>query len=177
MMKKLSILLLTILLLCGCGNASISNGKISISGYKTLKISKEASEDENKLEDAIWEALVSCTTVKKIPEKDLEDKKEQLEAEYGALSYYKGLTAEEYILEKTGKSTEELAIWKLTKKYAIELLAEKEKLAIDSERYQEMLEEAADDTDPQEYETMYGKEDLMEQFQEQEVLEFLMKYM
>lgn len=174
--KLLSLLLLIAVILSGCSDDSISNEKIIIHQYKQLNINKEKMIKESEYEKVIWEALVSQTTLKKIVEDDLEAKKENLATEYGALSYYKGLTAEEYILQKTGMSMDELARWQLTKKYAIELIVEKEKLNIDSDEYKKLLEKEAGDMDVKEYEALYNEGELMEKFLEERVLNFLIKY-
>lgn len=174
--KLLSLLLLIAVILSGCSDDSISNEKIIIHQYKQLNINKEKMIKESEYEKVIWEALVSQTTLKKIVEDDLEAKKENLATEYGALSYYKGLTAEEYILQKTGMSMDKLARWQLTKKYAIELIVEKEKLNIDSDEYKKLLEKEAGDMDVKEYEALYNEGELMEKFLEERVLNFLIKY-
>lgn len=168
------IVVISLLGLCaGCGKKEISNDTITIQKYKELEVA-EASDGE-VTEDMVWGALLEECTVEEFPADDVTSLVEQLQTEYGYAAYYKGMTAEGLIKEKTGMTAEELAKEQLRKEYAIQLIAEEEDLLIDAEEYEKLLKEAAGDTDSSEYESMFGKETLMKQFQEEKVLDFLME--
>lgn len=176
MRKKIvyGIMVLGLLGLCaGCGNKKISNDTFTIQKYKGLEVAKE-SDGEVK-EDKVWEALLEECTIEEFPADDVTNLVEQLQTEYGYVAYYKGMTADELIKEKTGMTAEELAKEQLRKEYAIQLIAKEEDLTIDEEEYDKLLKKAAGDTDSSEYESMFGKETLMKQFQEEKVLDFLME--
>lgn len=160
-------------LLAGCGNKEIANDVITISRYKGLEVKEQ--DNPEILEENVWDALLAECTVNEYPTEDLANRMEELRTEYGYVAYYKGKTAEELIKEKTGLSAEELAKEQLKKEYAVGLIAEAEELTLDSDEYEQQLKTAAGDMDPTEYEAMFGQEELMKQFQEEQVLEFLIE--
>lgn len=127
MRRKILVLLVTtvtMMTFVGCGNKAISNDIISISQYKGLEVDADKNDDDFK--EQVLEALLDNCEVKEFPKEELEDRIEQLTIEYGYVAYYKNITAEELILEKTGLSVEELAKEELTKEYALALIAETE---------------------------------------------------
>lgn len=126
-MKKIIVGICLVLLvgsLVGCKGKSIANDQIVISQYKGLKV--EADEHDDDFKEQVIEALLANCEVKEFPKEELTERIEQLTVEYGYVAYYKNITAEELILEKTGLSVEELAKKELTQEYAFALIAETE---------------------------------------------------
>lgn len=126
-MKKIIVVICLVLLvgsLAGCKGESIANDKIVISQYKGLKV--EADENDDDFKEQVLEALLDNCEIKEFPQEELKERIEQLTIDYGYVAYYKNITAEELILEKTGLSVEELAKKELTKEYALALIAETE---------------------------------------------------
>ena len=73
-------------------------------------------------------------------------------------------------------TTEELAKEQLKKKYAVQLIAEEEKLNLTQEEYEYRLAKRAEENriaDAQAYESMFGYDKLSEIFLEERVMEFL----
>ena len=126
-MKKIFMSICLVLLLgslTGCKDKNISNDTITISHYKRLEV--EADEKDDDFKEQVLEALLDNCEIKEFPQEELKERIEQLTIDYGYVAYYKNITAEELILEKTGLSVEELAKKELTKEYALALIAETE---------------------------------------------------
>ena len=171
--KKLILLVVVMaIVIGGCGK--ISDERITISGYKGLKVEKKAEDFESD----VWKALLESCTVDKYPEEELNGLIEELEQQYSYVAYYEGQTASELIEERHGMTTEELAKEQLKKEYAIELIAETEDLTLSSKEYEEQLAKEAEAnglSNAEEYESMFGQEELMKMFLEERVLSFLVE--
>lgn len=172
-MKKNILMTFIILLfgtLSGCGSNKISNDRIIISDYGNWKFDKGA-EDE-----MIWQALLEKCTVKTFPQEELSQRVDELNAQYEYVAYYEGKEASELIEEIHNKTTEELAKEQLTKEYAITLIAETERIVLTDEKYEKKLKIRAEqngmDT-AEEYESLFGREQLYANFLEESVLEVL----
>ena len=173
-MKK-SFLFMCILLLVmtaagGCGKGEISNDIVSIRVYKGLEVAEPSDSEQ------VWEALLNNCTVEEYPEEELNDLVKELETQYRYAAYDEGKTASELIEEIHGMTTEELAKEQLKKKYAVQLIAEEEKLNLTQEEYEYRLAKRAEENgiaDAQAYESMFGYDKLSEIFLEVRVMEFL----
>lgn len=175
-MKQKVLRLLTVALVAtissGCSNGAVSNEIITISSYKGLEV-KQPVEEEN-----VWNALLDNCTVAQYPQKELETLISQLETEYSYAAYYQNKTASDLIEEIHGMTMEEFAKEQLKKTYAIALIAEKEGLNVTLQEYEEELEKLAESagfSEPQEYESMYGQEEVMANILEERVLKVLVK--
>lgn len=174
------VLIVSVVWLIGCGNKGIANDIISISQYKGLEVSELTSggELDNEYKEKVWNALLTNCYVQEYPKEELETLVDELKTQYSYVSYYSDKDAEKLIEEAQGMTVEEFAEVQLKKKYAVELIAEKEKMILTEEKYQDKLEELALTNgieSPEEYEQMFGYEELYERFQEEMVLEFLIE--
>ena len=152
--------------LMGCGR-EISNEVINIQKYKGLVVEDVTDSD------SVWQALLEHCTVEEYPKEELEMLKEELDIQYG---YIANKTAEQVIRENYDMTLDDFAKEQFKKQYAITLIAEKEGLLVDDKAYEEELKKRAESngfTDAQEYEDMYGKEELSTMMLEERVLEFL----
>lgn len=169
MKRGYAIVLIILLLgtnLTGCGNA-VSNEVINIQKYKGLVVEDVTDSD------SVWQALLEHCTVEEYPKEELEMLKEELDIQYG---YIANKTAEQVIRENYDMTLDDFAKEQLKKQYAITLIAEKEGLLADDKAYEEELKKRAESngfTDTQEYEDMYGKEELSTMMLEERVLQFL----
>lgn len=171
---------MSMIVFSGCGSDSISNELITINQYKKLEVDVP-SDDEDELaikeyEDTIWDELLANCVVEEYPQEELEKVIEELETQYSHASYYRGMKASELIEEIHGMTVEEYAKEQLKKEYAVALIAEEEGLTLTSEEYEEELEKLAKKNDvdsSDEYEDMYGYEELYQTFLEERVMDFL----
>ena len=148
--------------------------RITINGYKGLKVDKKTEDFESD----VWKALLENCTVDKYPVEELNGLIEELEQQYSYVAYYEGQTASELIEERHGMTTEELAKEQLKKEYAIELIAEAEDLTLSAKEYEEQLAKEAEAnglSDAEDYESMFGEEELEKMFLEERVLNFLLE--
>ena len=174
MKRRIMSLLLSsmlVLVIIGCGSDGISDDMISINKYKELSI----EADGVKRDEVVWNALLKHCELMEYPEEELQSLIEELERQYGYASHYRDMTASELIEEKHGMSIEELAKERLKKKYAISLIAEQEHLEVSEAQYEKWISKKAKENglgSAEEYESMFGEEELRQLFLEERVYEF-----
>lgn len=165
--------------LAGCENKKISNDIISINQYVGLEVNEPPDEDDaqivSEFEKDIWDELLANCTVKAYPKEELENLIHELKVQYSYVIHDDGSTSSELIRKIHGMTVEELAKEQLKKKYAVELIAEKEGLTLTNLEYKTELAKRAKDNgiSSTEYENMFGYEKLYEEFQEERVMAFL----
>lgn len=185
-MKKMCFILLIIILSaialasCESEKASISNDFITINQYMdlevTIPVDEDNEQDVKKFESKIWETLLDNCIVKEFQQEELESLIQEIETQYSYVTYFGNKNVSDLIEEIHGMTVEELAKEQLKKKYAIELIAENEDLLLSDKEYNKELAKRARENeveDVQEYENMFGREQLYSTFLEERVLEFL----
>lgn len=184
-MKKKAIILggimLSALMFTGCGKA-ISNDMIAIKQYKKLEVSRPKDENnysENvAFKDNIWKALIEQCTLKEYPNEEMEQLTEQLRLEYSYV-VTEHSNPEELIEEIHGMTVEKLAEQELKKRYAIQLIAEKEGLTLTDKEYQKELEKDAktNGMTSDEYESLLGRNKQYQMYLEERVLGYLKEHL
>ena len=183
MKRKSLILLITILsvvILVGCKGEEISNEFIIINQYIGLEVTMPTDEnneqDNEKFEREIWEAVLDNCIVIEFQQGELESLIQEIETQYSYVTYFEDKNVSDLIEELHGMTVEEFAKEELKKRYAIELIAENENLLLSDKDYNKELEKRARENeveDVQQYENMFGREQLYRTFLEERVLEFL----
>ena len=169
--------------LVSCGNKKISNDRISIDQYVGLEVNAPLNEDDAQIvseyEKDIWDKLLANCTVKEYPEDELENLIHELNVQYSYVVREDGSTSSELIQKIHGMTAEELAKEQLKKKFAVELIGEKEGLILTDSEYETELAKRAEDNGigSAEYENMFGYEKLHERFQEERVMDFLKEHL
>ncbi len=141
---------------------------------KELQVSNEATR-ETAIKDAAWAALTENCVVKDYPQEKLEQAIEEAKSNYSFFAMLYGMDVDAY-LEAAGIDIEKEAKDAISKEYAIQLIAEKEKLTVSKEKYEEKLKELANiqgATDLEQFEKDYGKENIEKALLEELVGEFL----
>lgn len=183
MKRKSLILLITILsvvILVGCKGEEISNEFIIINQYIGLEVTMPTDEnneqDNEKFEREIWEAVLDNCIVIEFQQGELESLIQEIETQYSYVTYFEDKNVSDLIEELHGMTVEEFAKEELKKRYAIELIAENENLLLSDKDYNRELEKRARENeveDVQQYENMFGREQLYRTFLEERVLEFI----
>ena len=110
---------------------------------KQLEESNQASA-ESAMEDAVWEKLLENCVVEKYPEGQVENFVASVEEQYGEYAAQNDMTATElFQMYYNNMTPEEYVKYMVKLEYAIELIAEKEKLTLTAKEYEEGLEEYA----------------------------------
>lgn len=183
-MRKMSFTLLIIILsvvtLAGCQSKKISNDFIVIEQYIGLEVAVPVDgankQGFEEFEEKIWETLLDNCIVKEYQQDELESLIQEIKTQYSYVTYFENQNVSDLIEEIYGMTVEEFAKEQLKKRYAIELIAENEDLLLSDKEYNRELEERAKENrieDVQEYENMFGREQLYRTFLEERVLEFI----
>lgn len=141
---------------------------------KELQVSKEAAR-ESAIMDAVWETLAKNCVVKEYPKKQLEKAIEEVKRRYSFHAMLYGMDVDTY-LEVSQIDVQKEAKAVLSKEYAVELIADKEKLTISQEQYEAKLKELANMhgyADLEQMETDYGKGNVEKELLEEMVGKFL----
>ena len=110
---------------------------------KQLEELNQASA-ESAMEDAVWEKLLENCVVEKYPEGQVENFVASVEEQYGEYAAQNDMTATElFQMYYNNMTPEEYVKYMVKLEYAIELIAEKEKLTLTAKEYEEGLEEYA----------------------------------
>lgn len=109
---------------------------------KQLEESNQASAD-SAMEEAIWQKLLENCVVSKYPDGQVEEFVANVEAQFSAYAAQNNMTAEELFKMYYGMTPEDYVKNSVKMEYAIELIAEKEKLTLTVEEYDKGLEEYA----------------------------------
>lgn len=163
---------------------AIVGSETTVEEYKqTVKEDLEVSNAEtaeSSFENGVWTALINNCTVKKYDDEKLESWITVINDSYSMYASLYGMETDDYLNTYYGVTCEDLAKEQMCWEYAVELIAEKEKLTVSLEEYEERLTEEATQygyEDPAEYETAYeeayGEGKLEEYFLQQKVMEWL----
>lgn len=128
---------------------------------------------------AVWEELVANCEVKKFPEGKVDEYVSNLKEEYSYYAQMYGMEVEELFKQMYGTSIEEIAKKTATQELAIELIAEKEDLALTDKDYDAGVKDLAAQygyEDIEEFETAYGKEGIRQALLQEKVGDFLVKH-
>lgn len=159
---------------------SVSKKSKTVDEYKKevkkLLEKDSAASYEYSVETAVWEKIMSNTEVKKYPEKEVSETKENWIKQYQTAAEYYGMEYETFVEEQMGMAVEdfekqiETAVKDTIKeKMAVKAIADKEKIKLDDETYKKELKNIASD---------YGYEDtatLKEAVEEEELKEEALK--
>lgn len=135
-----------------------------------------AESEKQLLEQELWEALLKQCTVKEYPKKRLKEEKDLLKNQYSLEAMMIGMSVDEY-LKATNKNLEATAKAKICQEYAVELIAEKEKIEISDKLYKEKLTEYAmrdGYTDAKQYEKDCGKDNIIRVMKQEQVVQIMM---
>lgn len=163
----------------------LNGSEITVDEYK--KKERENLEKSNKesaesaLEQNLWQALVEQCIVETYDKDDLTAKKEEIENRYGTIAGYYSMDTESFVQTYYGLTVENMAKELLKQSYAVELIAEKEKLTVSDKDYTNGLKKYAeesgyDSSDAeklQEFEEMVGKETIKQQLLQEKVSKVL----
>lgn len=183
MRKRIAILfigLTMLFVLSGCGK--ISNDVLTIKKYKGLdleQVKKIAKESDAELEESIWEVLIQNCEVKVYPKDKVDEYTEELKSQYSAAASMYDVKEEQLIKEDYGISLDKLVQNRICKELAVELIAEKEEIAVTDKEYEEGLERYAkeyDYQDAEKFESFVGKDNLRNKLLQEEVTEFLLSH-
>lgn len=161
----------------------IGTSATTIEEYKE-QIRKDLEESnketvKKQLEEAVWKALSENCVVKEYPKDKLEELTTNIETQ---LSYYasmSGMDVEEVAQIMYGMSIEDMAKEMICQEFAVELIAEKEKMVITAEIYEEKLQEYATQyaiDDVTEFEEIVGEDTVKQTILQEMVAEFLMEH-
>lgn len=142
------------------------------------KSNKESTDAYNKqqLQSAVYAALLEQCVVSDYPEDELEESIEDATEYYTSMAEYYGTTLEE-LTATYGIDIEDEAKAPLRFKYAVQLIAEVEKIEVTDELYKEKLTQYAEKqglTEAQ-MEEEYGEEDIRAAIIEELVMDFLVE--
>lgn len=134
---------------------------------------QEAAESE--FLSKVWNALLENCVVEEFPEADLEEMITEIEAQYGTVASMYGVDVDTFIQQYYGITEQEMAENLLKQRYAIELIAEKEKITLTVAEYEEELEEYATrwGYTAEEMEELVGHDELEMMFIQERVGEWL----
>lgn len=109
---------------------------------KSLETSNKEAADSEFL-SKVWNALLENCVVEEFPEADLEEMLSEIESQYGSVASMYGVDVDTFIQQYYGITEQEMAENLLKQRYAIELIAEKEKITLTVTEYEAELEEYA----------------------------------
>lgn len=143
------------------------------------KSNKETAE--SALEQNLWQALVEQCVVDSYDKEALSSKQSEVEQRYSTIASYYSMDVATFVQNYYGMSVENMAKELLKQEYAIELIAEKEKLTVTDEDYtaglKKYAEEAGyDSTDEEklkEFEEMVTKDVIKQQLLQEKVTAIL----
>ena len=119
------------------------------------KSNAETAETEN--EQKVWAALIENCVIDKYPEDKLEETISSIESEVSYVASMYDMSASEFVETYYGITSEEMAKNLMKQEYAIELIAEKEKLELTNDDYEKGLADLAE---------QYGYDDV-DEFEEE----------
>lgn len=163
----------------------LNGSEITVEEYKKKeranleKSNKETAESE--LEQNIWQALIEQCVVDNYDKDALSSKKTEVEQRYSTIASYYSMDVNTFVQNYYGMSVENMAKELLKQEYAIELIAEKEKLTVTDEDYKAGLKKYAeeagyDSTDEEklkEFEEMVTKDVIKQQLLQEKVTKVL----
>lgn len=135
---------------------------------------------EYSVETAVWEKVMENTTVKKYPEKEVDEKKKEWIKEYETAAEYYGVDYQTLIEEQMGMLLEDFenqidtAVKDVVKeKMVAEAIADRQNIKLDDKTYEKEMEEMAQDYDYPDVKSM--KEAVDEDTLKDEVLKNLVR--
>lgn len=139
-----------------------------------LILSNEQSA-ESRLTQSVWAVLLENCVVEKFPEDDMEEMLEEIEAQYSNVATYYSMDVDTFIQQYYGVTQQKMAENLLKQQYAIELIAEKEKITLTVEEYEEELAAYAERWGyaAAEMEEILGHDELEKMFIQEKVGQFL----
>lgn len=160
----------------------ISDTSTTVEEYKTqVKEDLITSNEETAayaLEQKVWAALVENCEVTEYPQEQVDQYVASLTSQYEYYAAMYGMETEDFIVQYYGVSSERIAKDNICKEYAIELIAEKEKIVITAEDYEKGLAEYAAQygyDDVEEFEKLIGEESIKKELLAGRVGEFLVE--
>lgn len=144
---------------------------------KDLQKSNEETAKSN-LEQLVWAALIENCVIENYPEDKLSEVTSEIESQFSYFASMYGTDVDTLIQNYYGVSLDEMAKNMIKQEFAIELIAEKEKLTLSDEDYEKGLAEYAEQygyDDVKEFEEMAGKEEVEKMLQQKKVGDFLVE--
>ena len=120
---------------------------------------------ESSIEGLVWEALVEQCVVKAYPQDEVDEFLSYVDTQLAEVAKENKTTPAEYFEQYYQMTPEKYIKNTIKVKYAIELIAEKEKLTLTAKEYEDGLAEAAENagvTDVKEYEKQVGGREAIE---------------
>lgn len=132
---------------------------------------------QSELEQRVCEALIEKCEVKEYPKDKIEKYTDEITSQFSQYASVYGMKVEEVVEQFYGVSLKQKVKEMICLEYAIELIAEKEKLTITTKNYEADLEKLVAQynyDDLKEFEKAMGKEKLEKIILQRRVVEFLM---
>lgn len=140
---------------------------------------KKSNEETAKstLQGNVWDALMKKCEVKKYPEDKMKEMTDNVNNQYASMAQMYGMkSAEELIQQAYGMTIEELVKNSIKQEFAVELIAQKEKLELTDKDYKAGLKQYAKQygyEDTAEFEKQVGKENLKKTLLQDKVTDWL----
>lgn len=150
--------------------------------YKAeVKADLEKSNAESlksQKEQLIWAALIENCVVEKYPEDKMEDILADIDSQFGYIASMNGMEVDELVKAYYGITSKQMAHNLIKQEFAVELIAEKEKLTLTEETYEEGLKEYAEQygyDDVEEFEEMVTRKEVEKMLLQKNVGEWLLE--
>ena len=160
----------------------LSTTATTLDGYRAeVKKDLETSNAESaksELEQLIWNSLIENCVIETYPEDKMKEVTSNIESQFTYMASYYGMEVSALIENYYGITLEEMAQNLIKQEFAVELIAEKEKLTLTAADYDKGLADYAEQygyDDVEEFEEMVGKEELQKTLLQKRVGEFLME--
>lgn len=160
----------------------LSTTATTLDGYRAeVKKDLETSNAESaksELEQLIWNSLIENCVIETYPEDKMKEVTSNIESQFTYMASYYGMEVSALIENYYGITLEEMVQNLIKQEFAVELIAEKEKLTLTAADYDKGLADYAEQygyDDVEEFEEMVGKEELQKTLLQKRVGEFLME--
>lgn len=147
---------------------------------KEVKADLEKSNEEtaeSQFEGVIWDELIKKCKVDKYPEDKVKTMTDNINEQYGPMAQMYGLEDAEALLTQVyGLTVDELVKNSITQEFAVELIAEKEKLTVSKKEYKAGLKKYAEQfgyEKPADLEKEIGKENIEKTLLQEKVTDWL----
>lgn len=146
---------------------------------KEIRKELEASikdEAQAELEKQVWQKLIQNCEVKEYPKDKIKEYTEQYQSQYQAYASTYAITVGEVIKQEYGVTLQQLVKNKICSELAMELIVEKEGLAVTAKEYEQELKKLATEynyDDPKAFEEFIGEANLKQILLQERVTDFL----
>lgn len=144
---------------------------------KNLEENNKKTADSN-LEQLVWKALIEKCVIQTYPEDKYDEVYASVESQFTYVASMYGVEVEELVETYYGISMDEMVKNLIKQELAVELIAEKEKLTLTEEEYEQAAAEYAEQyayDDVDEFEEMVGREELEKTILQKKVVDFLVE--